>query len=241
MQGDSRGAGEVQVQPRTAPGRRVVSAGGEPSAEGAGEFPLQLCLRLRDRHREFFTLEPEYGRMVVSRWAQFCARAYTIVNGECQLADEWRFYLDRFRESRHGRPGPNQPQEEKDDHASRHKRWQSLLDPKKWKWSWYRHSVWANRWQLWSGLLASWFLISTLAWIPLIFFGATATGVLVEDSWRNLVKDLWRGLLEVTGYYSRGTTEDMRADKIDTRLVVDQEEMNQDDEDEEDEDDEEGE
>ncbi|KAK4159984.1 hypothetical protein QBC43DRAFT_304180 [Cladorrhinum sp. PSN259] len=110
------------------------------------------------KHNEFFVVDEEIGHMVVERWARLCAlRPFKFHKDHWVLKDEWKFYLDRFRERNHGRLGKKH--EKKDDHISRHQRWESFLDSK--RSAWYVHStvvwvgkIWARRWQMASSVLA---------------------------------------------------------------------------------------
>jgi len=160
------------------------------------------------KHKEYYRLDLEVGQRVVNRWASFSARAFTLLDGQCQLTAEWKFHLDRFRERMHGRPGPTKPQESMDDHVSRHKRWESLLTSS-W-WGYFRHRAWETRWQAWSLFLALWVFSATLTFLAFMALVVTVVFVYLDSSSGSLVKG-------TVNYYLGGTAvEELRIEKMDS-------------------------
>lgn len=158
------------------------------------------------RHEEYFRLDPEVGHRVVSRWASFSRRAFTLVNGQCQLTAEWKFHLDRFRDKRHDRPDPTKPQESMDDHVSRHKRWESLLASSWWSYCWHKASE--VRWQAWSIVLAVWLFFETRTPVKFVLLVLTVVFVYLDSSSGSLIKG-------AVNYYFGGTTaEDIWSEKM---------------------------
>ncbi|KAM7182591.1 hypothetical protein V8F33_014192, partial [Rhypophila sp. PSN 637] len=147
------------------------------------------------RHEEFFAVDEAVGHMVVERWARLCALRQPFDDRlDCaELKDEWEFHLDQFRERNHGRvlPGEQlqQQHEKNDDHVGRHRRWESFLASK--RTDWYLHracvswgKVWSHRWQIWSSVLATLLVLSTLSRWSLALFIVNAGGVILEESMR---------------------------------------------------------
>lgn len=154
------------------------------------------------RHGEFFVVDEEIGHMVVERWARLCAlRPF---HKDCVLKDEWKFHLDRFRERNHNRLGTKN--EEKDDHISRHQRWESFLASKRSDWYLHRAGVlrdkmWAHRWQMWSLVLATLLVISTLSWWSSGFLIVTAG--CIDESARDSLEELTSLLRDMAVHHLR--------------------------------------
>lgn len=178
-------------------------------------FRYEFVCSCKTKHKEYFTVNEEVGRMVVERWARFCEDLQPYgKEDKFSLSEEWRFHLDRFKGRNHGREkeGGGRSREKPDDHVDRGKRWESFFASTREPWFMHRAAVvWKNGvckngWQLWNLVLAGILAASNFGCLTCFLLGATGAFILREKDARVCVFEVACLPWDVVVHYMRSTS-----------------------------------